>query len=66
MGDQANECNERKVAAKLAGGEGSQIFFWSMVKMISEQSEFVMDGVVIDLVEFGVEVLIYETSMTVR
>ena len=37
-----------------------------MVKMISEQSEFVMDGVVIDLVEFGVEVLIYETSMNVR
>jgi len=66
LGDQANECNERKVAAKLAGEEGSQIFFWSMVKMISEQSEFVMNGVVIDLVEFGVEVLIYETSMNVR
>lgn len=64
--EQADECNDRKVQAKLAGEEGNQIYFWSMVKMITRDSQFTMDGVVTDLVEHGLEVLLYETGTSVR
>jgi len=64
--DQADECNDRKVQAKMAGEEGNQIYFWSMVKMIARDSQFAMDGVVTDLVEHGLEVLLYETGTSVR
>ena len=50
----------------MAGEEGNQIYFWSMVKMIARDSQFAMDGVVTDLVEHGLEVLLYETGTSVR
>ena len=34
--------------------------------MITRDSAFIMDGVITDLVEHGVEVLLYETGTNVR
>lgn len=66
LSDQANSCNEKKTLAKLAGEDGSSIYLWSMIRRITKDSEFVMDGVVTGLVEFGLEVLLYETGNTLR
>ena len=63
---QAKMCNFRKLNAKLAGEEGSTVFLWSFIKSKSEDQEFVVDGVITDLVEHGFEVLVLQTGSTVR
>jgi len=64
--EQAESCNERKLQAKLAGEDGSDVYLWCMIKRITKDSEFIMDGVVTGLVEYGLEILLHETGFTLR
>ena len=64
---QAKLCNDRKINAKLAGEEGNAIYLWSMIKQITEAgNQFIMDGIVTDLVEFGFEILLVDCGQAVR
>jgi len=67
LDSQAKLCNDRKTNAKLAGEEGNAIYLWSMIKQItSAGNEFIMDGIVTDLVEFGLEILLTDCGQSIR
>jgi len=63
---QAKMCNVRKMNAKLCGEEGSSVYLWAFIKAKSNSQEFIMQGVITDLVEHGFEVLILQTGSSIR
>jgi len=63
---QAEMCNKRKSNAKSCGEEGSEVYMWAFIKSKSAEQEFIMEGIIVDLVEHGFEVLILQTGSVIR
>ena len=63
---QAEMCNKRKMNAKTCGEEGAEVYMWAFIKSQSAEQEFIMEGIIVDLVEHGFEVLILQTGSSIR